>query len=210
MWGRWSLAWAGNRFHVSCVSHYVIDYNWSHCSTPWNRAVLENLKAVKVFEELLAFYGTPIFIIVLISARHWSLSWGRIIQSIPLCLMFLSSILILSLHLPLAVPRVLCLSGTSIEICWISCVFHACYIHVCYHAPNFTALRTYGEQWKSRCSCLCSCIRPSLLSSLVHAVYSAPCYPTPSIFVLPLLLEKFSQPYKMINRVLSRTYLNSI
>jgi hypothetical protein len=145
----------------------VIDYNWNHWSTPWNRAVLENIIAVKVFEELLSFYGTPIFIIVLISARHWSLFWARVIQSIPLCLMFLSSVLILlSLHFPLAVPRVLCLSGTSIEIFWIFCVFHACYIHVCYHTPNFTALRISGEQWKSWSSCLCSCIPPSLWSTL--------------------------------------------
>ena len=51
---------------------------------------------------------------------------------------------------------------------------------------------------------------PSLVSSLIHALFSAPCYPTPSIFVLPLLLEKFSRPHKMINRVLSKAYLNGI
>jgi hypothetical protein len=147
---------------------------------------------------------------VFISIRHWSLFWARTIQSTLLEFIFLSFILILSHHLPLGVPRVLFLSGTSIAIFWISHVYHACYIPVCYHAPNFITLRIPGEQWKSRSSCLCSFSHPPLVSSLVHTLLSALCYPTQSIFVLPLLLETFSQPHTMINRVLSKTYLHGV
>jgi hypothetical protein len=124
--------------------------------------------------------------------------------------MFLSSILILSHHLTLSVPCFLFLSGTSIGICWIAHVYHACYIPVSCHAPNFITLRISGEQWKSRSPCLCSFSQPLLVFSLVDTLLSAPCYPTQSIFVPPLLLEKFSQPHKVINRVLSKTYLNNI
>jgi hypothetical protein len=45
----------------------------------------------------------------------------------------------------------------------MSCVLHTCLLP----PPYFTAIRTSGEQWKSRSSCLCSCIHPSHVSSLI-------------------------------------------
>jgi hypothetical protein len=52
-----------------------------------------------------AFYGTRKFITAFTSVRHLSLSWARSIQSIPPNPTFWRSMLILSSHLYLGLPR---------------------------------------------------------------------------------------------------------
>ena len=54
--------------------------------------------------KLHAFYGTPRFITVFTKARHLSLSWARSIKSNPQPV-YWGSILILSSHLRLGLPR---------------------------------------------------------------------------------------------------------
>jgi len=43
---------------------------------------LEKLTVTKQVKKLPAFYGTCRYIVVCTSARQWSLSWARFIQSI--------------------------------------------------------------------------------------------------------------------------------
>jgi hypothetical protein len=68
--------------------------------TPCRRFLLQNLIVTQLVKKCPAFYGTQMFIIVFRTARHWSLSWVRWIQSTPSHPTSLRSILISS-HLRL-------------------------------------------------------------------------------------------------------------
>jgi hypothetical protein len=50
--------------------------------TPWSRVLPEKLKRPKLLKKFPAFYGTRRFITVFTTARHLSLFWARLIQSI--------------------------------------------------------------------------------------------------------------------------------
>jgi hypothetical protein len=49
--------------------------------TPWSRVFLEKLSRSHLVKKFPAFYGTRRFITTFTSARHLSLSWARLIQS---------------------------------------------------------------------------------------------------------------------------------
>jgi hypothetical protein len=49
--------------------------------TPWNRVLLEKLTGLQLVKKFPAFYGTRMFLTVLTSARHLSLSSASPIQS---------------------------------------------------------------------------------------------------------------------------------
>jgi hypothetical protein len=51
--------------------------------TPWSRVLPEKLKRPELLKKVPAFYGTRRFITVFTRARHLSLSWARLIQSMP-------------------------------------------------------------------------------------------------------------------------------
>jgi hypothetical protein len=51
--------------------------------TPWNRVLLEKLTGLQIVKKFPAFYGTRRFITAFTSARHLSLSWASLIQSLP-------------------------------------------------------------------------------------------------------------------------------
>jgi hypothetical protein len=51
--------------------------------TPWSWALLEKLPVVHPHKNFPTFYGTRRFLTVFTRALHWSLSWARLIQSIP-------------------------------------------------------------------------------------------------------------------------------
>jgi len=70
-----------------------------------------------------AFYGTRRFIIVLTTARHWSLSWARWIQSTPSHPISLRSIQIFSSHPLLGLPGDLFPSG-FLHFSYVLCVLH--------------------------------------------------------------------------------------
>jgi len=72
--------------------------------TPWRRVSLNKLIVPQLDKQLPAFYGTRRFVTAFTSARHLSLSWATLIQSILPQLTSLRSILILSSHLRLGLP----------------------------------------------------------------------------------------------------------
>jgi hypothetical protein len=78
---------------VTFMYDYVKKTKAIRTLTPCSR-VLEKLTVTQLVKKLPAFYGTRMSITVFITARHWSLSWVRWIQSIPSNLISLRSILI--------------------------------------------------------------------------------------------------------------------
>ena len=74
--------------------------------TPRCRVLLEKLTDLQLVKKFPAFHGTQRFITALTSVRHLSLSWASPIQSIYPHLTSWRSILILSTHQRLGLPRV--------------------------------------------------------------------------------------------------------
>ena len=63
---------------VNCLLTCLLTY----LPTPWSRALLEKLTGSQPVKKFPAFYGTRMFITAFTSARHLSLSWTSLIQSI--------------------------------------------------------------------------------------------------------------------------------
>jgi hypothetical protein len=61
--------------YLPILTHYLL--------TPCSRVHLEKLTDFQVVKKFSAFYGTRRFITTFTSARHLSLSWASLIQSIP-------------------------------------------------------------------------------------------------------------------------------
>jgi hypothetical protein len=64
----------------------------------------EKLPIMQHLKNFPAYYGTWRFITMFTRALHWSLSWARSIQPIPLYHISLRSVLTLSSHLCLCLP----------------------------------------------------------------------------------------------------------
>ena len=58
---------------------YIIPY----LLTPWSTVLLEKLTCSQPFKKFLSIFGTRSFITAFTSARHMSLSWARLIHSMP-------------------------------------------------------------------------------------------------------------------------------
>jgi hypothetical protein len=72
--------------------------------TRWSRVLLEKLTGSTASQEIPRIFGTRMFLTVLTSARHLSLSWANSIQSPQTPPTSWRSILILSSHLRLGLP----------------------------------------------------------------------------------------------------------
>jgi hypothetical protein len=55
----------------------------SYLLTPWSRVLPEKLKRPELLKKFPTFYGTRRFITAFTRARHLSLSWATLIQSMP-------------------------------------------------------------------------------------------------------------------------------
>ena len=82
---------------------YTVTLLW----TPWSRVLLEKLTGSQPVKKFPASYGTRRFITAFTSARHLSLSWARMIQSITPHPTSWRFIVMLSSHLYLGLPNVL-------------------------------------------------------------------------------------------------------
>ena len=80
-------------------------------TNPRSKVPLENLTGFQLVKKFPAFYATRKFITAFTSARHLSLSWASLIQSIPPHRTSYGSILILSSHLRLGLSSGLFPSG---------------------------------------------------------------------------------------------------
>jgi hypothetical protein len=88
-----------------------MNYLLTYLLTPWCRVHLEKLTGLQLVNIFPAFYGTRRFVTALTSVRHLSLSWARPIKSTYPHPTSWRSILILSTHLCLGLPRGLFPSG---------------------------------------------------------------------------------------------------
>jgi hypothetical protein len=109
--------------YISCfwhVANWIKNISMGH-SPPWQA----NSHLVKKFS---AYYGIRRFIAVLTTARHWSLSWARCIQSTPSHPISLRSILILPSHLRLGLTNGLFLQTYQAKYCMyfssLPCMLH--------------------------------------------------------------------------------------
>ena len=92
--------------HRFAFTRPLYTYLLTYLLTPWCRVLLEKLTGLQLVKKFPAFHGTRRFIIALTSVRHLSLSWASPIQSIYPRPTSWRSILILSTHLCLGLPRV--------------------------------------------------------------------------------------------------------
>jgi len=103
-WPHVSVMWFGtNLTSIACLLTYLL--------TPWSRVLPEKLTSFQLVKKFPTFYGTQRFITSFTSARHLSLSWASLIQSIPSHPTSWNSILILPSHLCLGLPNGLLPSG---------------------------------------------------------------------------------------------------
>ena len=100
----------GIYFHSQVTWRGGICY-FMYLLTPRSRVLREKLTSFQLVKKFPAFYGTQRFITAFTSARHLSLSWACLIQSIPPHPTSWRSILILSSHLSLGLPSGLFPSG---------------------------------------------------------------------------------------------------
>jgi hypothetical protein len=87
------------------ISHFLNRARFTYLLTPWSRVLHEKQSALQLVKELPAFYGTRRFLTTLTSARHPSLSSASPIQSSHPHPSSWRSIVILSSHLRLGLPR---------------------------------------------------------------------------------------------------------
>ena len=91
---------------ILCAKNHphLLTYLLTYLLTPWCRVLLEELTGLKLVKKFPAFHCTRMFITVLTSVHHLSLSWANPIQSTYPHPTSWTSILILSTHLRLGLP----------------------------------------------------------------------------------------------------------
>jgi len=92
-------------------SFITVTYLLTYLLTPCSTVLLEKLTSFQLVKKFPAFYGTRKFITAFTSARHLSLLWANLIQSIPPHSTSWRSSLIFSSHLRLGHPSDLFPSG---------------------------------------------------------------------------------------------------
>jgi hypothetical protein len=120
--------------------------------------VLQKSPVAQLLKNSPTFYGTRRFFTVFTTARHWSLSWDRIIRSTPPYSICLRSISILSFHIRLGLPSGLSPSGFPTKKKVYTFIFYPlramCHVHLI--LLDFIILLLFGEVYKSWSSSLSS------------------------------------------------------
>jgi hypothetical protein len=69
-------------FEQVCIDRQTVR-TWAYLLTPWSTVLPEKLKRPELLKKFPAFYGNRRFLTAFTRARHLSLSWARLIQSMP-------------------------------------------------------------------------------------------------------------------------------
>jgi len=179
---------------------YLLPYLLTYLLTPWSRVLLEKLTSLQLVKKFPAFYGTWKFITTFTSARHLSLSWASLIQSIPPHSTSWRPILILSPHLCLGLPSDLFPSGFPTKTLymllpfpiWTTCPAHLIFL-------DFITRTILGEENRSISSSLCSFLHSSVTSS-----FSGPNILLNTLFsnTLNPVSDQVSHPYKTTGKII--------
>ena len=110
------LAWPSNT-NVTAYLKYLL--------TPWSRVLLEKLTVPRLVKKFPAVYESRRFITAPTRARHLSVYWARLIQSMPPPI-FRRSILMLSSHLRLVLTSRLLPSGLPTKTLYAPFPSHIC------------------------------------------------------------------------------------
>ena len=141
-------------FLVLSSNHIIQMHSHTHLLTSWSRILLEKLAGFQQVKKFPAFYGTRRFITAFTSARHLSLSYASLIQSIPPHPTSWRPILISS-HLRLGLPSGLFPSGFPTKtLCTPlpSSIHATCPAHLI--LLDFISSPILGEQYRSLSSSL--------------------------------------------------------
>jgi hypothetical protein len=111
---------------------------WSNWKTdPIQQSPSESGKSLSQLRNPPSLYRNLSFITVFKRAHHWSLSWGRCIQSTTSSPISLRCILKLSSHLGLGLRNSLLFRFPDQNLVWISRFTHACYMTWPSYLPRF-------------------------------------------------------------------------
>jgi len=146
----------------------VRTYLHTYVLMPCSWVLLEKLTGPRLVKKFPAFYGTRRFITAFTSARHLSLSWARLIQSMPPHPTSWRFILIISSHLHLGLPSGLFPPGFPTKTLYtpvfypilVTCPVHLIILH-------FIAQTMLGAEYRSLSSSLCSLLHSPVTSSLL-------------------------------------------
>ena len=135
--------------------------------TPFSRVLLEKLTGSQLVEKFTASYGTRRFITAIISARQLSLSWASSIQSISPHPTSWRSILILSSYRRQGLQSGLFFfrfSHQTLNTPFLSPIHATCTVHLI--LLDLIIRRTFGEEYRSLSSSLCSFLQSTVTTSL--------------------------------------------
>ena len=123
----------------------VVAFILTYVLTPWSRVLLEKLTGSAASQEIHRIFGTRMFLTVLTSARHLSLSWAKSIQSPQPPPTSWRSILILSSHLRLGLPNGPFPSGVPTTNLHTYRISLSALTFTCYRTLSF-CLASYGRR----------------------------------------------------------------
>ena len=157
-------------------------------------------------QEIPTFYGIRRFITAFTSSCHLSLSWTRVIQSIPPHSTSWKSILILSYHLCLGLPRGL---FPYQNLVYTNPLPHTCYMPHPSHSSRFDNLKKLGEEYRSQSSSLCCFLHSPVTLSLLgpNILLSILFWNNLPTFLPPSEQPSFT-PIKIDKQNYSSVYLN--
>jgi hypothetical protein len=137
-------SWVERRTRRFVSSACVIQLRIRQCYLHGAESPLSESNSHSASQETPRFYATRRFSSVFVTARHWSLSWTRWIQSTTSYR--ISIRIILSSHLCLGLPSGLFSSGRPTEVVYellISLMYATCPSHLI--LLDFINLTTFGE-----------------------------------------------------------------
>ena len=141
------------------------------CLTPRSRILPEKLTGPQLVKKFCTLYGTRRSITAFTSSHHLSLSWARVIQSMPSHSTAWRYILKLSYHILLGLPSGFFPLGLPTITLYAALVFltdAACPAHLL----NFITRIIFGEEYRCRSSSLHSHLHSPIYGAFAKQIFN--------------------------------------